>query len=153
MTVCQDPSNHGDYLPARFNRQQTDKRHVSSLYNLFGAFLPSSPYLHRIHFIQGSKLESGLFNDHGSRGLLLHQPDQNMFWKAPLPSHPGPGQLVPRSTGCQPSDGKQGNETTTIYHLSKIQTPLVLNNTARHTKTATNPKISGTGNKTEGPAP
>lgn len=69
---------------------------------------------------------------------------QSTFWKAPLPSHPGPGQLVPRSTGCQPSDGKQGDETTTIYHLSKIQTPLVLNNTARHTKTTTNPKTSRT---------
>lgn len=121
MTVCQDPSNHGDYLPARFNRQQTDKRHVSSLYNLFGAFLLSSPYLHRIHFIQGSKLESGLFNDHGSRGLLLHQPASKHVLEGPSPITPWPW-----AAGSQkhwlPTPWWEARKRN-HYHLSPVKNP------------------------------
>lgn len=92
-----------------------------------------------------------LFNGHGSKGLLLHQPVPNHVLEGPSPITSRP--WTPRGTDCQPSGWKQGNETTAIYHLSKTQTPLVLNITARHTKTTASPRLRGTWNKTEGPAP
>lgn len=96
-----------------------------------------------------------LFNGQGSRGLQLHQAAQKHVLEGPSLITPQPwaagSQML--SLTANALDQKLGNEAMAIYHLSKIQTPLVLNITARHTKTTTSPWARGTWSKTEEPAP
>lgn len=86
-----------------------------------GAFLPSSPCLYRIQFIQGFKLGSGLFSDHESSGLLLHQPASKHVLEGPslITSRPWAAGSQKHWLPTLWQEARKWNH----YHLSPVKNP------------------------------